>query len=131
MKNAGRTYVATKNTTTQVIAYYTLIAGDVHRAQVPGSISHGLGRHPIPVVVLARLAVDHRYQGKGLGSGLLKDALLRVFEASDIIGVRALLVHAKDERVSDFYQRFGFLQSPTDPLHLYLSLADITASLKQ
>jgi predicted N-acetyltransferase YhbS len=74
--------------------------------------------HPIPVVLLARLAVDRHEQGKGIGKGLLKDALLRSLNAAEAIGVRAVLVHAKDSEAVAFYSRFGFVPSPTDAAHL-------------
>ena len=74
---------------------------------------------------MARLAVDRSEHGKGLGKGLLKNALLRVAQAADLIGCRALLVHAKDEAARAFYTRFDFIPSPTDDFHLYLLLKDI------
>jgi predicted N-acetyltransferase YhbS len=85
--------------------------------------------HPIPVILLARLAVDRRFQGKGLGAGLLKDALLRALNAADAIGIRAVLVHAKDSSATTFYAHFGFAPSPTDPLHLMLLIKDIKHAL--
>lgn len=80
----------------------------------------GQARHPTPVVLLARLAVDKTPQGRGVGPALLKDALIRTARAADTIGARALLVHAKDETARSFYEHFGFDPSPTDPLHLFL-----------
>ncbi len=86
-------------------------------------------RHPIPVILLARLAVDLSVQGHGLGAFLLADAMQRSLAAAESIGVRALLVHAKDDPARAFYERFGFVASPTDPLHLTLLLKDLRASL--
>jgi predicted N-acetyltransferase YhbS len=86
-------------------------------------------RHPIPVVLLARLAVDKAVQGRGLGAFLLADAMRRTLSAAQTIGVRALLVHATDEGARSFYARFGFVESPTDPLHLMLLIKDLRASL--
>jgi predicted N-acetyltransferase YhbS len=83
----------------------------------------------VPVILLARLAVDGSEKGKGLGTGLLKDALLRAVQAADIVGCRALMVHAKDDGARAFYQRFGFQPSPSDPFRLFLLMKDIKASL--
>jgi GNAT superfamily N-acetyltransferase len=76
-------------------------------------------------MLLARLAVSRGAQGRGIGSGLLKDAMLRTIQAADIAGIRALVVHAKDENARLFYEHFGFVPSPSDPLHLYLLVKDI------
>jgi len=88
-----------------------------------------LARHPIPVMILARLAVDIRHQGKKVGRGLLKDACLRTLRAADIAGIRAVFVHAKDERARSFYERFGFEPSPIHPLQLMLLIKDIKKTL--
>jgi len=85
---------------------------------------------PIPVTLLARLAIDKREQGKGLGPALLKDALLRVEQASDIIGIRAVLVHAIDQNARGFYKKFDFEESPGNDLHLMLLMKDLRASLR-
>jgi predicted N-acetyltransferase YhbS len=124
---SARTYVATRGT--RVVGYYTLAAGSVGKADTPPRVSAGLGNYPVPVILLARLAVDSPEQGKGLGRGLLKDALLRVIQAADIVGCRAVLVHAKDAAAKAFYERHGFEPSPTDPLHLYLLMKDVAATL--
>ena len=87
----------------------------------------GLARHPVPVMILARLAVDTSIQGKGLGAALLKDALLRTVQAADIAGIRCLLVHAKDEAARKWYESWEFEPSPTDPYHLFLLLKDLKA----
>lgn len=113
----------------RVVGYYTLAAGSVGRADAPPRVTAGLGRYPVPVILLARLAVDVTELGKGLGRGLLKDALLRVAQAADIVGCRAVLVHAKDAAAKAFYERHGFEPSPTDPLHLYLLTKDLAATL--
>jgi GNAT superfamily N-acetyltransferase len=120
---SARTYVATRGL--RIVAYYTLAAGSVDRATVPARIAKGLGQYPVPVILLARLAVDVAESGKGFGKGLLKDALLRIAQAADIIGCRAVLVHAKDQTAQKFYTRFGFEASPVDDLHLYLLMKDI------
>jgi GNAT superfamily N-acetyltransferase len=88
-------------------------------------------RHPIPLLVLARLAVHIKAQGRGVGSGLLLDALGRTLQVADIIGVRALAVHAKDDQAITFYQHFGFTPSPTDARHLFMMIKDIRLAAGQ
>jgi GNAT superfamily N-acetyltransferase len=124
---SARTYVARRGDV--VVGYYTLAAGSVRREDTPARIAKGLSRHPVPIILLARLAVDRGEQGRGLGAGLVKDALLRAVQAADLIGCRAVLVHAKDEAAKAFYQHFGFEPSPVDELHLYLLMKDIKASV--
>ncbi|MBI1914711.1 MAG: GNAT family N-acetyltransferase [Planctomycetes bacterium] len=124
---SARTYVARRGSA--VVGYYTLAAGSVSREETPTRIAKGLARHPIPILLLARLAVDRTEQGKGVGAGLLKDALLRAAQAADIIGCRAVLVHGKDDTANAFYQRFGFEPSPIDELHLNCLMKDLKASL--
>ncbi len=120
---AARTYVAARGN--RVVGYYTLAYGSVKHEQASARVQRGLARHPIPVMVLARLAVDRSHQGQGLGKGLLKDALLRTLQAADIAGLRAVLVDAKDEDAKGFYTKFGFEPSPVDELHLMLLLKDL------
>jgi len=88
-----------------------------------------LARHPGPVMILARLAVDQTFQGKGLGHALLKDALRRTLRAADIAGIRAVLVHAKDGEARQWYRQFDFKEGTTDPFHLFLVLKDLKALL--
>ena len=127
-KHAARTYVATRGD--RIVAYYSLAYGSVSLEEAPQSVKSGLPRHPIPVILLARLAVDSTEQGSGLGAALLKDALLRTIQAAEIAGLRAMLVHAKDDSAKRFYEKFGFEPSPIDDYHLFLKLSDILASLK-
>jgi GNAT superfamily N-acetyltransferase len=124
--HSARTYVATRGR--RVVGYYTLAAASVGREEAPARVAKGMSRHPVPIILLARLAVDRAEQGKGLGAALLKDALLRAAQAADVIGCRAVLVHAKDEAAKRFYQKFGFEPSPVDELHLYLLMKDILAN---
>jgi GNAT superfamily N-acetyltransferase len=124
---SARTYVAARDQ--RVVGYYTLAAGSVRREETPARVAQGLAAHPVPVILLARLAVDKGEQGKGVGAGLLKDALLRAVQAADIVGCRAVLVHAKDEAARRFYLRFGFEPSPVEQLHLYLLMKDIKANI--
>lgn len=123
----SRTYVATRDG--RVVGYYTLTFGSISHDEATPKIKAQLPQYPIPIMLLARLAVDQREAGKGLGKGLLKDALLRTIQAADIGGLRAVLTHAKDEESKQFYQKFGFEESPIQPLTLMLSIKDIRASL--
>ncbi len=124
---SARTYVAARGNC--VVGYYTLAAASARREETPARVAKGLAAHPVPLILLARLAVDRGEKGKGLGTGLLKDALLRAVAAADIVGCRAVMVHAKDDAAKAFYQRFGFESSPTDPFRLLLLMKDIKASL--
>lgn len=120
---AAQTYVGLSGDT--VIGYYTLSVGEVAYADALERLKKGVARHPVPIMLLARLAVDTSWQGKGVGSGLLKDAMRRTLQAADIAGIRALAVHAKDDSARAFYAHFGFMPSPTDPLHLFVLIKDI------
>ena len=121
---SARTFVTCRDNA--VVGYYSLSAGSIiNREDVPQRVTKGLARHPIPIVLLARLAVDKNEWGSGIGKGLLLDALLRIVAASDTIGVRAVLVEAKDEKARAFYEYFGFEPSPIDKYHLYLLIKDI------
>ncbi len=126
--NAGsaRTYVVCRGLR-PVVGYYSLAVGAVEHAQAPTRVSKGLARHPIPVMLLARLAVDREEQGRGLGRALLKDALLRTAQAAEIAGVRALLVHAKDAEARNWYADWNFDPSPANSYHLFLLLKDLRA----
>jgi len=123
--NSAQTYVCCK--AGEVTGFYSLAVGSVEPATAPGRITKGLARHPVPVMILARLAVDRSHQGAGLGAALLKDALLRTLQAADIAGIRTLIVHAKDDAARVWYEKWGFEPSPTDPYHLFLLLKDLKA----
>ena len=125
---SARTYAVCRDR--RVVAYYSLIVGAVEHTRAPARIGKGLPRHPIPVMLLARLAVDVREQGRGLGSALLKDALWRTAGAADIAGIRALLVHAKDDEARAWYEAHDFEPSPVDPYHLFLLMKDLRAILR-
>ena len=114
-----------------VIGYYTLAVGHVTREEAPERLTKGLARHPVPIMLLARLAVDHRWQGQGVGKALIKDAMLRTLQAADIAGIRAFAVHAKDEEARRFYLKFDFIPSPSDPMHLFVLLKDVRRVLGQ
>lgn len=113
----------------RVVGYYSLAVGAVEHADAPERVGKGLARHPIPVMLLARLAIDRSEQGNGLGKALLKDALLRTAQAAGIAGIRALLVHAKDDEARAWYEALDFEPSPTDPYHLFLLMKDLRALL--
>lgn len=120
---SAQTYVLAKDLL--VSGYYSLAAGSVTHDEATARVRKGQARHPIPVILLARLAVDSRLQGRGVGPALLKDALLRTASAASTIGARALLVHAKDERARSFYEHYTFEPSPSDPFHLFLIMKDL------
>ena len=128
LANSAQTYVVCRSGA--VVGFYSLTAGSVTHESATERMRRGLARHPIPVVLLARLAVDSSAQGQGLGSALLKDALVRVSRAAGIIGARALLVHAKDDGARAFYSRYDFDPSPTDPYQLCLVMKDLKRLLK-
>jgi GNAT superfamily N-acetyltransferase len=121
--NSSQTYVAVDGDA--IAGFYTIVAGEVEHARAPERVVKGMARHPIPLLVLARLAVHVNAQGRGIGSGLLLDALGRTLQVADVIGVRALAVHAKDDRAVAFYRHFGFMPSPTDARHLFMIIKDI------
>mgnify|MGYP001025035365 CR=1 FL=1 len=111
----------------RVVGYHALAAASIEHVDATPRARKGMPRHSIPALLLARLAVDSTVQGLGLGAFLLRDAMLRAVSAADEIGIRILLVHALDERARDFYRRFGFEESPSDPLNLQLLIKDIKA----
>jgi GNAT superfamily N-acetyltransferase len=123
LTNGAQTYVASRNL--KVVGYYSLAVGSVTYDVAPDRIKKGLAHHPVPVMILARLAIDKPSQGQGLGPALLKDALYRTSAASGIAGIRAILVHAKDDTSKSFYEHFDFDPSPTDPFHLFLMVKDL------
>jgi GNAT superfamily N-acetyltransferase len=127
--NSSQTYVAVSDN--EIVGFYTIVAGEVQHAQAPERVVKGMSRHPIPLLVLARLAVHTAAQGRGIGSGLLLDALGRTLQVADMIGVRALAVHAKDDQAVAFYRHFGFMPSPTDARHLFMIIKDIRLAAGQ
>jgi GNAT superfamily N-acetyltransferase len=126
---SARTYVVHRGG--WVVGYYSISAGSVSVEEAPSRVAKGLARHPIPIILLARLAVDRNEKGTGLGKALLKDALLRIAHAADIVGARAVLVHAIDEQARKFYQHFGFEPSPLHELQLMLLMKDLRKSIEQ
>jgi GNAT superfamily N-acetyltransferase len=124
---AARVFVTThSDAPARVVGYYALAAAQVEPAAATARLLKGQPRErAVPVVLLARLAVDRAHQRQHVGRSLLRDAMLRVVQASDPVGIRALLVHAKHEQARAWYTQYGFESSPTDPLHLVLLLKDI------
>ena len=125
---ASQTYLALADEA--VVGCYTLVVGQVEYSAAPERLTKGLARHPVPIMLLARLVIATSWQRKGLGSGLLKDAVLRTLQAAGIAGIRAFAVHAKDDEARTFYEHFGFTPLPSDPYHLFRLLKDIRAGLK-
>jgi GNAT superfamily N-acetyltransferase len=124
--DAASTYVGVVEE--KIIGYYTLVVSNVIYEDAPERIKKGLSRNPVPVLLLARLATDIEWQGKGVGAGLLRDAMQRTTQVADIVGVRAFLIHAKNDAAKAFYEHFDFLPSPTDPYHFYLLVKNIRKS---
>jgi len=117
---ASRSYViATEN---RVVGYYCLASGGIAAIEAPGKIRRNMP-DPIPVAVLGRLAIDSAWQGKGIGPALLKDAVFRTIQAAGILGIRGLLVHAISQEAKAFYEHYGFMASPAQPMTLLMSLA--------
>lgn len=125
--NSAQTYVCCQGDV--VVGFYSLAVGSVDPEAAPTRVMKGLARHPVPVMILARLAVDKEHQHRGLGRALLRDSLLRTAQAADIAGIRCLLVHAKDDAARRWYESWEFEPSPTDPYHLFLLLKDLKGSL--
>lgn len=127
-RDATRTFVATGEHGA-VRGYYTLVAGQLEHAEATEAIRKGLSRHfPIPVAILARLAVDERSQGQGLGASLLNDAFERICRAAQEVAVRAVVVHAIDDAAADFYEHFGFRGLSTAPRTLMVTLTELRSA---
>ncbi len=121
--NASQTYLGLADAA--VVGFYTLVVSEVTDDDAADRLTRGLARHPVPLLLLARLAVGTAWQGQGVGAGLLKDAMRRTVRAAGIVGIRALAAHAKDDAARAFYEHFGFIASPTDPLHLFILTKDL------
>lgn len=128
-RDAARTFV-TIEPDGKVAGYYTLVAAQVEHEQATSTVRQGLSRHfPVPVALIARLALTTQHQGAGLGRSLLLDALQRVLRASEQLAVRAVTVDALDDRAASFYRRFGFEPSPLAPRTLMISLDSVRRTL--
>jgi predicted N-acetyltransferase YhbS len=119
-KGIVRNYVTCRDH--RVAAYYSLAYGSVAQTEAPAKMIKGTGKYPVPVVLLARLAVDLGDKGRGLGKALLKNAVLRTLQAAEIAGLKAIVVHAKDDQAKAFYEKHGFIPSSQDRMHLFFPL---------
>jgi predicted N-acetyltransferase YhbS len=124
---SAKTFVVTDGD--RVVGYFSLTVGQVDTLAAPERIRKGMGQYPIPVVILARLAVSTQDQGKGIGFGMLQDAIRRTLLIAEQAGIRAMLTHPIDEEASSFYTRFGFISSPLSEQQLLLLLKDARHSL--
>jgi GNAT superfamily N-acetyltransferase len=122
-KGMVRNYVTCRGM--HVLGYYSLAYGSVAQSEAPAHLVKGIGKYPIPVMILARLAVDRREQRAGLGKALLKNSMLRTLQAAEIAGLRAIFVQAKDDVARQFYSKYGFIPSPGDPLQLFFPLGPL------
>jgi GNAT superfamily N-acetyltransferase len=127
-RNLGRTYVALQEGDPRVQGYYTLASGAIEAGSLPSNQAKKLPRHAIPVVLLARLAVDRSVHGRGLGGILLRDALARSLDLSEDLGIHAVVVDALDVEARAFYERFGFSALTDDPMRLFLPVSTIQAA---
>ena len=129
---SARVYVATLDDGETIVGYYALAAAQIASEDATDRALKGQPQaRPVPAILLARLAVDQSHQGAGLGRSLLRDVLLRCVEAAEAIGARVLLVHAKHDAAKAWYLRYGFEESPTDPLHLVMLMKDVRAFLQR
>jgi GNAT superfamily N-acetyltransferase len=129
-RDTARTFVVCQQQRTDVVGYYTLVASQVEQSEATGEVQSGTSKHfPIPVCLIARLAVDRSEQGAGLGRSLLLDALKRTERASRSVAMRAVLVHALDEEAAGFYERFGFKPASAEPLTLMVPLEAVRRTL--
>ncbi|OBG11811.1 GCN5 family acetyltransferase [Mycolicibacterium fortuitum] len=124
LEGASRCFVTCR--AGRVVGFYALSSAAIERSSVSGRVRRNMP-DPIPAILLSRLAIDRKEQGKGLGGHLLRDAIVRSVQAAELIGVRVMLVHALHEQARAFYLHFGFEPSSTDPLHLLLLIKDARA----
>jgi GNAT superfamily N-acetyltransferase len=127
VSGASRTYVVCQEQ--RIVGYYALASGVVTVESAPGRFRRNMP-NPIPVAVLARLAVDRDWQGRGIGRALFRDAARRVAQAADAIGIRGIVVHAISEEAKNFYLALGFDASPSEPMMLMVTLSDVRAALR-
>ena len=128
--NASRTYVCATKNDNIVMGFYTLTYGTISHHEATEKVKKNMPRYPIPIMILARLGVDIKYQKLGLGKELLRDALLRTLQASEIAGLKAILAHAKGAKAIDFYKKYDFEQSEFSESCLMLTIQDIYHSLE-
>ena len=119
---SAKTFVVADNS--QVLGYFSLTVGQIDTLDAPDRFRKGMGQYPLPVVILARLAVSRSHHGRGIGFGLLQDAIRRTLLIAEQAGIRAMLTHPIDDEAAKFYTRFGFIQSPLREQQLLLLLKD-------
>ncbi len=127
-RNLGRTYVAVRPGEKQILGYYTLASGSIAFQNLPDTSARKLPRHPVPVILLARLAIDQRVQGQGWGVGLLMDALQTSIGLADTLGIHAVEVDAIDQQAKSFYEKYGFVTLLDNAFHLFLPIATIQSA---
>jgi GNAT superfamily N-acetyltransferase len=127
-RGSARVYITLDRKLNLIAGYYSLSAAEVDREVAPSRVSKGLARYPVPVVLIGRLAIERRFQGSGLGRFLVRDAFRRILETADLIGVRAVMVRAKDDAAADFYRKLGFENSVSDPMLFFVLLKDVRKS---
>jgi len=125
---ASRTYVVCSGG--RVVGYYALAAGAVAHMEPPGRVRRNMP-DPVPVMVIGRLAIDQSMQGRGIGPSLLRDAILRTLRAAEIAGIRAILVHAISDRAKRFYETWGFVSSPVEPMTLMITVAEARKAITE
>lgn len=118
---ASRTYVLRAGQ--EIAGYYALATGAIAHAEAAGRVRRNMP-DPVPVIILGRLAIASKFQGHGIGAALLRDAVLRIVQAAEIAGIRAILVHAISEQAKRFYEKYGFIPSPADPMTLMITVAE-------
>ena len=127
---SARTYVVVEEEQDRVVGYYALTVASIEREEATRRALGGMPRHPIPAMLLARLAVDESAQEEGVGATLLADAMQRTLLVAEETGIRLLLVHAINEEARSFYLHYGFEASPSDPMNLQLLIKDIRATME-
>jgi predicted N-acetyltransferase YhbS len=125
--DSARTFVATRSG--RVVGYFSLTMGSVLRAEAPARLVRGMPAYPVGMVLLARLAVDQSQQGRGVGAMLLAEALRKAVAAGEVAAARLIVVDAVDDVAAAFYQRYGFVPAPENPLRFYRRMKDVRASL--
>lgn len=115
--DSTRTFVVLNES--RVAGFYSLAASAIQFEEAPPRMSMGLARHPVPIILMARFAVDLQYEGRGLGSALFKDAIMRTLNVSQHVGARAFVVHIKDDDARLLYEHFGMAGFPHNPFHLF------------
>lgn len=127
-EGASRTFVLSQGR--RVVGFYSLAAASIMHSLATGKVRRNMP-DPVPAMLIARLALDKAWQGKGLGAGLLQDAVLRIAGAAQIVGVRAILVHAISDEARAFYEHWGFVSSPLEPMTLMMPVRDVHRMIGQ